>query len=228
MVERGQRVTRAVVFDIGDTLVERPAVGPGHRLATALGLPRETARTITRLLFSEPFADPAELARRLQRELDLARAPLAEVEELWRAQEREPREVPGATACVAAARRAGARIAVVSNIWAPYETGFRRACPSLVPLIDSWHLSYRGGAVKPDPALFRAALAALAVPPRCAIMVGDSLDKDVIPAVGLGMHAVWVQRADEAQGPPARCEVVRSLTDAQDAILRVLRAEPEA
>ncbi len=221
-------MTRAVVFDIGDTLVERPAVGPGHRLAAALGLPRETARTITRLLFSEPFAAPAELARRLQRELDLARAPLAEVEELWHAQEREPREIPGATACVAGARQAGARIALVSNIWAPYETGFRRACPSIVPLIDSWHLSYQGGAVKPDPALFRAALAALGVPPRCAIMVGDSLDKDVIPAVGLGMRAVWFQRTDETKAPPARCEVVRSLMDGRDAILRALRAESDA
>jgi len=221
-------VTRAVLFDIGDTLVERPTVGPGHRLAAALGLSREAARTITRLLFSQGFAGREDLARRLQRDLGLARPPLAEVEELWRAQESEPCEIPGATACVAAARAAGARIAVVSNIWAPYETGFRRACPSIVPLIESWHLSYREGAVKPDPALFRAALAALDVAPRCAVMVGDSLEKDVLPAVELGMRAVWLRPAGDGPSGPVPCEIVPSMERARDAVLAALRADPGA
>ena len=221
-------MTRAALFDIGDTLVERPAIGPGHRLASALGLPPETARAITRLLFSQSFAGPADLASRLRHELALTRSPLPEVEELWRAQESEPCEIPGATACVRAVREAGARIAVVSNIWAPYETGFRRACPSIVPLIDSWHLSYRGGAVKPDLTLFRAALAALDVSPRCAVMVGDSLDKDVVPAVELGMRAVWLRRVDDGTGSPVPCEIVPSMTRAREAVLAALSADPGA
>ena len=47
--------------------------------------------------------------------------------QIWYAQETEPVEVDGATACVAAVRECGARVGVVSNIWAPYEAGFRRA-----------------------------------------------------------------------------------------------------
>ncbi len=223
-------MTRAVLFDVGETLIERPAVGPGRRIATALGLPDDAARLITQLVFAHDFASPAELAARLQRELGLAHPPTAVVEEIWRAQEQEPREIPGATACVAAVRELGARIGVVSNIWQPYETGFRRACPAIAPLVEVWQLSYRAGRVKPAPGLFRAALDALDVAPERAIMVGDSLEKDVLPAVALGMRAVWVRRgegsgADGAVSAlPERSEVARDLDEARTLVVAALQA----
>jgi putative hydrolase of the HAD superfamily len=189
---RGGAARRAVLLDVGDTLVRRPAVGPGRRLAAALGLPPEAARAIGRIVFGERHESPGALAERLGRELALGRGAEAAIAAVWRAQEREPVEVEGATALVAAARAAGAHVALVSNIWAPYEAGFRRACPAIVPLVDSWHLSYRAGRAKPDPELFRAALAAAGVPAARAVMVGDSLEKDVAPAAALGMAAIWV------------------------------------
>ncbi len=209
-------VPAAVLFDIGDTLVERPAVGPGRRIADALGLPEESARAITRLVFREPFDSPRALAERLRSELRLDVAPEAEVATIWRAQEEEPIEVTGATACVAAARRAGARIALVSNIWSPYFTGFRRACPDLLPLVDSVHLSYQGGVPKPDPAMFEAALAALDVPAAETVMVGDSLEKDVLPALALGMRAVWLVRsAAQRDVRPNGCTVARDFAEVE-------------
>lgn len=224
----------AVLFDVGDTLVRRPTVGPGRRIAAALGLGREEARAITRWLFREPFASPGALAARLRAEF----APPVDVEEavatIWHAQEEEPVEVDGATACVAAARDAGARIGIVSNIWAPYEAGFRRACPAIVPLVDSWHVSYRAGTAKPNPALFQAALRALDVDPRHAMMIGDSIDKDVTPALALGMRAVWVpatgegaETADDAVSPPSAppgAIVAADLHAARAAMLEILAA----
>ncbi len=207
----------AVLFDIGDTLVERPTVGPGRRIAAALGLPDDAARTITRLVFREPFASPRALAERLRSELRLAATPEAAVAAIWRAQEEEPIEVGGASACVAAVGRAGARIALVSNIWSPYEIGFRRACPAIPPLVDSWHLSYRAGVAKPDPSLFEAAVTALGVSPRATVMVGDSLEKDVRPALALGMRAVWLTRSTvPADGlVPVGCDVARDFGDVE-------------
>ena len=235
---------RAVFFDIGDTLVRRPTVGPGRRIAVALGLPLEWAAAVTRLVFCEPFASPAALAERLSREFGLAGSPESAIVEIWRAQEEEPVEVEGATACVEAARRAGANIGVISNIWAPYETGFRRACPAIVPLIESWHLSYRQGVAKPDPELFRSALAALDVPAANALMVGDSLEKDVVPALALGMAAVLVLPAEVIDGDGAKkdfatekgaggplpqgCRAARGLGEARRMVLAALGENGDA
>jgi hypothetical protein len=74
---------------------------------------------------------------------------------------REPvREIAGALACLSALRAAGAKIAVVANVSEQEAEAFRRACPSLVALVDAWHLSYEAGAAKPSAAIFHAAFAA--------------------------------------------------------------------
>jgi FMN phosphatase YigB (HAD superfamily) len=49
------------------------------------------------------------------------------------------------------------------------------------------------GIFKPDPALYRAALARGGVAPDRALMVGDRLDNDVAPAAALGMATAWVR-----------------------------------
>ena len=208
-------IPRAVLFDIGDTLVERPTVGPGKRIAEALGLPREAARAITRIVFRECFEDPSALAERLREELALPAAPGAEVATIWHAQEEEPIEVSGAAACVVKARAAGARIGVVSNIWHPYAVGFRRACPTIPPVVESWQLSYRTGTPKPDPAMFVASLRAFDVAPLDVVMVGDDLDKDVRPALALGMRAVWMARGRPADDLPPGCETARDFADVE-------------
>jgi HAD superfamily hydrolase (TIGR01549 family) len=57
----------------------------------------------------------------------------------------------------------------------------------------SWKLvSEEMGVAKPDPLFFRMILSGLAVQPAEAIMVGDRLDKDVLPAKLLGMRTVRV------------------------------------
>ena len=226
-------VTRAVLFDVGDTLVHRPEVGPGRRIADALGLDRDAARTITSWLFRERFASPASLAERLRSTFATAGDVETEVATIWHAQESEPVETPGATRCVAAVRSHGARVGIVSNIWAPYEAGFRRACPEIVPLVETWQLSYRAGVAKPDRALFDAALHALDVAPEHAVMVGDSLDKDVRPALALGMQVLWVPAAAGAapsgdEAGPAREDafagaiVARDLDEARSSLLALL------
>lgn len=54
---------------------------------------------------------------------------------------------------------------------------------------------------KPEPQAFHAACSALAVPPEAAIMVGDSIDRDVRGARAAGLPVVWVNR-DGATAPP--------------------------
>ena len=49
------------------------------------------------------------------------------------------------------------------------------------------------GVYKPDCKIFTHALESANCSPSCAIMVGDRLDNDVIPAKSLGMQTVWVR-----------------------------------
>jgi HAD superfamily hydrolase (TIGR01549 family) len=51
------------------------------------------------------------------------------------------------------------------------------------------------GFTKPDPTIFRAALAELEVEPAAAAMVGDSVVDDVEGALALGMRAILIDRS---------------------------------
>ena len=61
----------------------------------------------------------------------------------------------------------------------------------LFPL-DAVAISEEVGAVKPNPKIFRYALAELGV--QKATMIGDSWEHDVLGAIGSGMDAIWLNR----------------------------------
>lgn len=65
------------------------------------------------------------------------------------------------------------------------------------PLRGLFHYSLTAaavGAAKPDPAVFRCALALAGAAPWEAIHLGDDPALDVLPAQGLGIGTVWVNR----------------------------------
>ncbi len=68
----------------------------------------------------------------------------------------------------------GIRTAVVSNI----AFDFRPAFAAIGARADEFVLSFEFGAVKPDPAIFQAALDRLGVAAEDAVMVGDSAEAD--------------------------------------------------
>ena len=49
------------------------------------------------------------------------------------------------------------------------------------------------GVRKPDPVIFRLGVKALGLEPAETVMIGDSLDKDIIPAQSIGCKTVWLQ-----------------------------------
>ena len=69
--------------------------------------------------------------------------------------------------------------------------------------IDKWGIgkyfdvvmaSAEAGCAKPDPKIFTMALQKAKCEPNDAVMVGDRLDNDIIPAKKLGMKTVWVRQ----------------------------------
>ena len=69
--------------------------------------------------------------------------------------------------------------------------------------IDNWGIgkyfdvvmaSAEAGCAKPDLKIFTAALNKAGCAPADAVMIGDRLDNDIIPARKLGMKTVWVRQ----------------------------------
>lgn len=90
-----------------------------------------------------------------------------------------------------ALRAAGLRIGLISNAGVPIRRVLDR--DGITPLVDSITLSYEVGAVKPDLALFRAALDAIGLPAGQVLMVGDSGTDDVGGAA-IGMRTLILPR----------------------------------
>jgi putative hydrolase of the HAD superfamily len=87
--------------------------------------------------------------------------------------------------------------------------------------VDHVFISEEIGAGKPDPAAFGFALSHVGIPAEAAAMVGDSLELDILPAMAVGMYAVWIDRtgaAAERRSVPT----IREL-GALDELLVVLR-----
>lgn len=102
---------------------------------------------------------------------------------------------PDAVETVRAVRQAhpGRRIGMITN----GPTDVQRAKIDLLgiaPEIDFIIVSGEFGVDKPDPAIFRAALAQGGVDPAGAVMIGDNAVNDIVGAHGVGMAAIWIDR----------------------------------
>ncbi len=67
--------------------------------------------------------------------------------------------------------------------------------PFLGPILVSAALGVR----KPDPRAFQAALQAMQLPPHEVVMVGDTLQADVLGARRMGMPSIWLRPPDFPQ-----------------------------
>jgi putative hydrolase of the HAD superfamily len=192
--------TRAVLFDVAGTLVDEPEMDLAARLAAALGRGPEVAASLRQVVLQNVFT-PAALAERLRGDLGLADEPTAVVREIWESVRSDLVEVPFAETCLAAIGSTGAKVGVLANASSAGAEGFRIACPDLVSWIQTWTLSCEQGSTKPSAAIFSAALAALDVAPDKVLMVGDRLEHDVVPALALGMSAIWLRRSEPSSAP---------------------------
>jgi putative hydrolase of the HAD superfamily len=83
------------------------------------------------------------------------------------------------------------RLGIISNFTGALANVCREE--GLLPLLDVIIDSAVEGVSKPDPEIFRIALRRLGLAPGDCLMVGDSFDRDVVPAKRLGLRAVWLR-----------------------------------
>jgi len=184
---RSVKRIEAVVFDIGETLVDETRVW--GIWADHLGIPRLTFFAMLGSILAEgrphrdvfdvfsPGLDVADAARRMGR---------AGVSDLGSLDDLYPDALPSLRAVAAA----GYRLAVAANQPAPaadvvaaMDIDFE-----LIGTSEAW------GVEKPSQAFFQRVAAELDLPAGSIAYVGDRLDNDVRPARAAGMTAVFLRR----------------------------------
>ena len=96
---------------------------------------------------------------------------------------------PGAEKTLALFKEGNYKIGLISNILTP---SYNRIYNSLDKYFDYKALSFELGIIKPDTRIFQLALDKLNVTPEQAIMIGDSLESDIIGAKNAGIKGIWI------------------------------------
>jgi FMN phosphatase YigB (HAD superfamily) len=189
---------RAVVFDVGETLVDETRLW--ERAADAAGVPRFTLMGVVGGL-----AARGERHDAVWQVLGVER-PASEVGELDLYADALP--------CIERLRSRGLLVAAVGNTPASAESLLR----GHVDLVGS---SARWGVEKPDRAFFERMLeeAACTEPSELAY-VGDRVDNDVAPALEAGIAAVHIRRGPwgHLHDPPPEAIGIRSLDELPEAL----------
>lgn len=64
----------------------------------------------------------------------------------------------------------------------------------ILKYIDLVIASAEEGVSKPDKRIFEIALERACCKPENAVMIGDRIDNDIVPAKMLGMHTIWIKQ----------------------------------
>ncbi|MGE5198212.1 MAG: HAD family hydrolase [Rhodospirillaceae bacterium] len=234
----------AVLFDLDDTLFDhractREALGDLRRRFPALGavpvdlVEAEHGRLLEHLhldvLAGRLSVDDARIERFRQLLVfaggtaaadaapDAAAAYRAAYVEHWR-------PVEGARELLAALHGRVATGVVTNNVAA--EQRQKIAACGFGPLLDAVVISEEAGVTKPDPRIFRMALAQLGRPAEEAVMLGDAWDTDIAGARAAGLRPIWFNRFG-APSPDRSVPEIHSLVPSTS-VLSMLFPNPES
>jgi putative hydrolase of the HAD superfamily len=184
-------VTRALLVDLGKVLVGFDHQVTCDRLAEVTGVPAARLRPVLfgelEVAFDRGLLAPAEFFRACEERTGLPRLP----DDVWVGAWRDIfHPIPEAIAALSRVRR-GIRRVLVSNTNELHWDGVLRVFEPH-GLLDAVVLSFRVGAVKPDPAFWDAALAAAGCEPRDCLYADDRPEL-VAAAAELGIPGFAVE-----------------------------------
>ena len=209
------RPLRAVLFDVGNTLLFLDYARLAEGVGSALGLPLTRdglARHVSAATQAMERAGGTDRTRAVAYLETLfvlggvGRDRLGELHECLSRMHQEQHLWSGVAERSAAAlsrlRNAGLRLGVVSNSDGRVAEALEAA--GLRQYFDVVVDSTLAGVEKPDPGIFHAALDALGVSPEEALYVGDLYDVDVVGARAAGMDAILLGSPPAAGAAPCR------------------------
>ena len=198
-------------FDVGSTLVNEQRAYE-HRIRDMI-----EGTDITYERFCETMM--GYYYRNLKGDLETARQFGLKVTP-WHSEDEEP--YPDAEACLRELRKQY-RIGVIAN--QKLGTASRLETFGLLQYIDLVISSAEEGVSKPDPRIFQLALERAECHSEEAVMIGDRLDNDVVPAKRLGMKTVWIRQgfgglSDPALSPEQPDSIVKDLRELVKLLLK--------
>ncbi len=204
---------RAVLFDLGGTLVDYHDFGHWTELAHRCFVPADEERMAHGFFEVERETDNRErigqcefwrrtLERASERPVDLPTA-----ERFTALLKERPgffRLYSDTRRCLDHLRSDGRRLAVVSNSSSEAHTRSILHTTGILPYFERVVSSGTEGVEKPDPEIFRRTLERMRLPAGDAFYVGNLAFTDAIAAKEAGLHSVWLNRAGTGLGhePP--------------------------
>jgi HAD superfamily hydrolase (TIGR01509 family) len=235
-------VTRGVLFDLDDTLFDhrtsaRAALAEVHRRhAAGVDFPafedhhsRHLEELHADVLAGRLSIDDArrERFRRVFAAVGVTvdEAAVDRIATAYRGGYIGARRVVDGAAALLEAVRTRARVAIVSNNLLDEQREKLHFC-GLASLVDELIVSEEVGVAKPDPGIFRVALARLGVDAGDAVMFGDSWAADIVGAARAGIRAVWFNPMRKPRPPDlAGVAEVFSLAPPADVLTVLLGGE---
>jgi putative hydrolase of the HAD superfamily len=239
---RGLSQVRGVLFDLDDTLFDhrrsaRAALTAVHAAfaseADFAAFERHHAHYLEEMHL-EVLAGRATLEdarrerfRRVFAALGLTLDPadVYRVAETYRLGYSSARRAIEGAADLLARLRSSVAIAIVTNNLLGEQQDKLRVC-GLTEYVDALVASEDVGTSKPDPEIFRIALARLGVRAEDAVMVGDSWANDIEGARAAGIRAVWCNRyGHERPSTPPGVAAIQQLTPVEAVVPVILAAD---
>jgi len=116
---------------------------------------------------------------------------------------------PDAISTLARLRGVGYKLGLISNAGDAADVHALIDKAGLRPYFDRIWISAKVGVRKPHPRIFEIALDSLHCSPKEAIMIGDTLNADILGALNVGMSSIWItRRADMLENNEYKLSVV--------------------
>jgi HAD superfamily hydrolase (TIGR01549 family) len=225
-----------VIFDLGHTLMYLDSTWPevfergvanlaGFLNAQGLGLDGEVFARMLLDRRAEGFARAAQTCREVTAEDSMrwvfARFGLRDpeptlvagaIDAFFAYEQAHWLAYPGAQAVLQDLSDRGLRLGMFSN--ATHDPLIQQLVDRLGfrPWLDPALSSAGTGVRKPDPAAFAPILGAWKLPPASVVMVGDTLDADVLGAHQAGMRSIWLPSPEDARPDGTRGTAVPDAT----------------
>ncbi len=194
--------------------IEQAAIAGGYRTANAYMDEENAKQPVQQRTQQERDAFFAEYERRLLAEAGAPDVGLDVAARVWRRVRGAPEELtlyPDAKAALAELRALGLTLGVISNMGLELDALLERL--GIGAYLSVRSTTGSAGVSKPDPRIFRFALAQAGVRPSEAVHIGDSIPADVEGARSAGITAVFVRRSPGPDAPDG-VPVVGSLKEA--------------
>jgi len=192
-IQKNMQGVKWIFFDVGSTLVDETECY-NHRIREAIA-----GTDITFEQFQEKRLEFAK--QNLKSDLEALKF-FGLSKSVWHREDEIP--YPEAKEILSYLKGLGYRLGIIAN--QSLGTAEQLAQWKLIQYIDVVAASAEFGVAKPDPAIFERAFNLAGCKPEEAVMIGDRLDNDIVPAKKLGMRAVWIKQGFSAYQTPKLIE----------------------